>query len=153
MNFLKEPQFDFGKRKENSNVPKILILPSEGDRNSDNLPFIEDYDPEVDLPTVLDAQLKIEDNLSEKDLDEFEKKRVWAEKFLATYYEMKDMLKKREIEEKEMKNLKEKKEMEELKEKKKMKDFKEIEKVQKKRKEQIAKDETQDMKAMILNLL
>ena len=66
---------------------------------------------------------------------------------------MKDMLKKREIEEKEMKNLKEKKEMEELKEKKKMKDFKEIEKVQKKRKEQIVKDETQDMKAMILNLL
>ena len=42
MNFLKEPQFDFGKRKENSNVPKILILPSEGDRNSDNLPFIEE---------------------------------------------------------------------------------------------------------------
>ena len=42
MNFFKDPQFDFGKRKENSNVPKILILPSEGDRNSDSLPFIEE---------------------------------------------------------------------------------------------------------------
>ena len=40
MNFFKDPQFDFGKRNENE--PKILILPSEGDRNSDSLPFIEE---------------------------------------------------------------------------------------------------------------
>ena len=108
-----------------------------------------------------DAQLKVDDNLSEKDLDEFgkidsnfiksdkdcvlEKKRIWAENFLRTYYKMKDMLlKKREIEEKEMK---------ELKEKKKMADLKDLQKVQKKIKEENVKDETQDMKAMILNML
>ena len=38
MNFFKEPQFDFVKRKE----PSILILPSQGDRDSDSLPFIEE---------------------------------------------------------------------------------------------------------------
>ena len=61
---------------------------------------------------------------------------------------MKDLLKKREIEEMEVKDLKEKKEMKESSMKKKMKET-----VQKKRKEQIVKEETQDMKAMILNLL
>ena len=61
---------------------------------------------------------------------------------------MKDLLKKREIEEMEVKDLKEKKEMKESTMKKKMKET-----VQKKRKEQIVKEETQDMKAMILNLL
>ena len=64
---------------------------------------------------------------------------------------MKDLLKKREIEEMEVKDMKEKKEMKESSMKKKMKET-----VQKKRKEQIVnivKKETQDMKAMILNLL
>ena len=61
---------------------------------------------------------------------------------------MKDLLKKREIEEMEVKDMKEKKEMKESSMKKKMKET-----VQKKRKEQIVKEETQDMKAMILNLL
>ena len=79
-----------------------------------------------------------------------EKKRIWAENFLRTYYKMKDMLKKREIEEKEMNELTEKQEMKELKEEK---DLKEMQKFQKKRKEQIVKDKTQDMKAMILNML
>ena len=41
MNFFQDPQFDFGKRKENTNEPKILILPG-GDRNSDSLPFIKE---------------------------------------------------------------------------------------------------------------
>ena len=61
---------------------------------------------------------------------------------------MKDLLKKREIEEMKVKDMKEKKEMKESTMKKKMKET-----VQKKRKEQIVKEETQDMKAMILNLL
>lgn len=61
---------------------------------------------------------------------------------------MKDLLKKREIEEMEVKDMKEKKEMKESSMKKKIKET-----VQKKRKEQIVKEETQDMKAMILNLL
>ena len=75
-----------------------------------------------------------------------EKKRIWAENFLRTYYKMKDMLlKKREIEEKEMK---------ELKEKEKMTDLKDLQKVQKKKnKEENVEEEPQDMKAMILNML
>ena len=82
---------------------------------------------------------------SEKDCV-LEKKRIWAENFLKTYYKMKDMLEKREIEEKELEELKEEK-------KKKIKDLEELQKVQKKRKEQIVEDKSQDMKAMILNML
>jgi len=148
MNFFKEPQFDFGKRKENSNEPKILILPSNGERQSDRLPFIEDYDPEYDLEvsTDLDAQLKQQDdNLSEIDLDEFEKQRIWAENFLKTYNKMKEMLKKREIEEKEMKELQEKKKRDELKEN--------LEVQNEKKEQKIVKTESKDMKAMILNML